>query len=174
MQLKTKNYSNRVVFCLVFLYNLVMKKVILVFLIIVLIVVLGLFLKPIRQDILVEYKKTDVILGQEVFSAQIADNDVLRELGLSYRKNLGERDAMLFVFEKPSIQKFWMKDMNFPIDIIWLNEQKKIVHIEKSVKPDTFPDSFGPKQDVLYVIEVGSMVSDSLGLSLGDTVSFDI
>jgi hypothetical protein len=85
-----------------------MKKVIIAILGI-LVVFLGLlFLKPIRKDIYVEYKTTNInILGTE-FTAQIADNDPLRELGLSYRDSLDDNSAMLFVFEKPSVYKFWM------------------------------------------------------------------
>jgi uncharacterized membrane protein (UPF0127 family) len=149
-----------------------MKKVIIAILGI-LVVFLGLlFLKPIRKDIYVEYKTTNInILGTE-FTAQIADNDPLRELGLSYRDSLDDNSAMLFVFEKPSVYKFWMKDMKFPIDMIWLDENKEVIHIEKDVKPETFPESFGPNKNAKYIIEIKANRVDQIGLSVGDILEF--
>jgi uncharacterized membrane protein (UPF0127 family) len=149
-----------------------MKKVIIAILVI-LVVFLGLlFLKPIRKDIYVEYKTTNInILGTE-FTAQIADNDPLRELGLSYRNSLDDNSAMLFVFERPSVYKFWMKDMKFPIDMIWLDENKEVIHIEKDVKPETFPESFGPNKNAKYIIEIKANRVDQIGLSVGDILEF--
>jgi uncharacterized membrane protein (UPF0127 family) len=140
---------------------------------VILVVFLGLlFLKPIRKDIYVEYKTTNInILGTE-FTAQIADNDPLRELGLSYRDSLDDNSAMLFVFEKPSVYKFWMKDMKFPIDMIWLDENKEVIHIEKDVKPETFPESFGPNKNAKYIIEIKANRVDQIGLSVGDILEF--
>ena len=52
--------------------------------------------------------------------------------GLAVKNQLKENEAMLFVFEKPGKHSFWMKDMKFPIDIIWLDSTGKIVHIEEN------------------------------------------
>jgi len=49
---------------------------------------------------------------------------------------------MLFVFEEPKIRSFWMKDMSFPIDIIWVDEGLEIVGIEKRISPNTYPKTF--------------------------------
>src|SRR3989344_9043068 len=55
-----------------------------------------------------------------------------QEKGLSGRSELKEGEGMLFVFNKPDKHLFWMKDMNFPIDIIWLDVNKKVIYIKKS------------------------------------------
>jgi hypothetical protein len=113
-------------------------------------------------------------LGGKTFSAEISDKQYLLERGLSYRKSIDDNKAMLFVFPKPDSYKFWMKDMNFPIDMIWLGTGKKIVHIEKNVSPETYPKAFGPNSPSMYVIEVKAGTSDTLGLSIGQSVDFSI
>ena len=61
---------------------------------------------------------------------------------------------MLFVFAKPSVQCFWMKDMQFPIDIIWLDSTKKVTHIETNVDPMTYPKQYCGDDTTKYVIEL--------------------
>jgi uncharacterized protein len=65
------------------------------------------------------------------------------------------------VFDREGYQGFWMKEMNFPIDIVWLNKDKKIVHIEHNVSPDTYPKIFNPNNEFnneksLYVLETNA------------------
>jgi uncharacterized membrane protein (UPF0127 family) len=65
-----------------------------------------------------------------------------------------------------------MKDMKFPIDMIWLDENKEVIHIEKDVKPETFPESFGPNKNAKYIIEIKANRVDQIGLSVGDILEF--
>lgn len=135
-----------------------------------LIVLLGIYVfsqsKKTVQESLYTTKK--VMLGDEVFMLEIADTDPLREKGLSYRSGLEKNTGMLFVFQEPNIYTFWMKDMNFPLDIIWLDQDKKIVHIEHALSPSTYPESFGPKIPTQYVIEVSA--GDASRLVLGQSI----
>ena len=59
-------------------------------------------------------------VGNTAFTVEIASTTIAQARGLSYRADLGENQGMLFVFSRPAIQNFWMKDMNFPIDMIWI------------------------------------------------------
>ncbi len=120
----------------------------------------------------VSYNTKEVMLGNTVYTLEIADTDLLREKGLSYRPSLDARTGMLFVFTVPSRLKFWMKDMNFPLDIIWLDADKKIVHIEHSLSPATYPQSFGPETPTQYVIEIPAGDTIKRGLVIGDMMSF--
>ena len=61
-----------------------------------------------------------VAIAGAAFNAELATSTLAQARGLSYRQGLGAEDGMLFVFARPGIQNFWMKDMNFPIDIIWI------------------------------------------------------
>ena len=81
--------------------------------------------------------------------------------GLSGRQSLMEGEGLLFVFDKPGKYSFWMQDMNFPIDIIWLSsfQEKgqrgfKIVHIKKDASPASYPDIYAPSENAEYVLEV--------------------
>lgn len=110
-----------------------------------------------------ENKKTFRLENKEI-SFLIADTLESRAQGLSKIDSLPENSVMLFVFDKPDIYKIWMKNMKFPIDIIWLNENKKITHIEENISPETFPTTFFPPEKSLYIIEanVGFVVKNAL------------
>jgi hypothetical protein len=55
------------------------------------------------------------------FNIEVASTSMEQTRGLSYRASLGENDGMLFIFNTGSVQTFWMKDMNFPLDMIWIS-----------------------------------------------------
>ena len=120
----------------------------------------------------ISYAKKEVMLGNTLFTLEVADTFALHERGLSYRQSLAPQTGMLFVFDTPGMYYFWMKDMNFPIDIIWLDQNKKVVHIEHSLSPSTYPDSFGPDTPTQYVIEIPAGEAKDVGLSKGGVVSF--
>ncbi|MEA1929557.1 MAG: DUF192 domain-containing protein [Patescibacteria group bacterium] len=91
--------------------------------------------------------------------------------GLSGRESLGEFEGMLFSFERPAEPSFWMKDMNFPIDILWLDSQLRIIEIEHNVQPDSFPQTFSPPQPIRYVLEVNAGLAENFNLQTGDGIS---
>lgn len=97
-----------------------------------------------------------------------ASSQSSREKGLSGRENMPHDAGMLFVFEQNATQCIWMKDMQFNLDIIWLDETKKIVKIEKDVSPSTYPQSFCATAQ--YVIEVNSGIADSADLQIGQRI----
>ena len=76
------------------------------------------------------------------------------------------------MFEKPEKEGFWMKDMKFSIDIIWIDENMSVIHIEKSLSPDTYPKVYYPESPAKYVLEVSAGQADSLGLKIGDKIEF--
>ena len=107
-------------------------------------------------------------------SLEVVDNESSRTLGLSGRDSLPNDKAMLFVFEQPAMYCFWMKDMKFNIDMVWLDFGKKIVKIQKDVSPNTFPRSFCPSQDALYVLEFNSGETAKFGLTTGQQLDFKL
>lgn len=92
--------------------------------------------------------------------------------GLSGRQSLGEDQGMLFIFEQPGEHCFWMKEMNFPLDIIWLNENKQVITIKENVHPDTYPERFCPNKLAKYVIEVNAGIADRALISEGSQLQF--
>ena len=95
-----------------------------------------------------------------------------QEQGLSGRNKLREDESMLFVFDYINKHPFWMKDMNFAIDIIWIGENLRVVYIKKNAQPESYPETFLPKQDAKYVLEVLSQFSEKNNLKEGDRVEF--
>lgn len=98
---------------------------------------------------------------------EIADTDSARELGLSFKKKISTDEGMLFVFDTPGNYAFWMKDMNFPLDIIWLDENGRVVKIEGNVAPSTYPGYFVNDAKAKYVLEISASTSEKLGIYLG-------
>lgn len=104
---------------------------------------------------------------------EIADDQTERQQGLSGRDSLPTNGAMLFKFEQASENLcFWMKDMKFSLDMVWLNEDKKVVTIHRDVKPETYPSSFCPDSAAQYVIEIPAGTSDDYGLEIDRQVRF--
>ena len=102
---------------------------------------------------------------------EIADTPALREKGLSGREELGENEGMLFVFDSSSPRSFWMKDMHFPIDIIWIGEDKKVAGVSANISPNTFPQSFSSPVPVPYVLEVSAGWTERHGITPGDQMT---
>lgn len=119
-----------------------------------------------------DYEMTSIVMGGHVFTARTPMTEDAQVLGLSGTESLTDSQAMLFVFEYNQRWGIWMKDMKIPIDIVWLNAEKKIIHVEKNAQPDSYPTVFRPDQDARYVIETATGRSDDLGVELGDSVQF--
>jgi hypothetical protein len=104
----------------------------------------------------------------------IADTDGLRTKGLMFRDNLGEKQAMLFIFPEEDKYSFWMKNMRFALDIIWVDRNKKIVEIKKNIQPcnNNICESFTPQVKTKYVLELNSGFTDKYRINLGDNVKF--
>lgn len=113
-----------------------------------------------------------VVLGNKTFKVAIADTDLAKARGLSGHKPLGDNEGMLFVFDKSDKYGFWMKDMKFSIDIIWIDENWRVVHIEKNVTPETYPKIFFPQKPSLYVLEINTQKSDIFNIKIDDLVDF--
>jgi uncharacterized membrane protein (UPF0127 family) len=102
------------------------------------------------------------------------NNSESRISGLSGMKALPDDEAMLFVFEEPGRYGIWMKDMNFPIDIIWLDSHKKIVSIQHDILPETYPTVFKPDSESLYVLETNHGFAKENNFEVGKVLDFDV
>lgn len=125
------------------------------------------------------------IAGQYI-TVELALTEAEQAQGLSGRESLSENEGMLFVFSQPAKYFFWMKDMKFPLDIIWLapseggDREAKIVYIKKDARPaspklqrgepELYPESYGPDENAKYVLEVVSGFSEKNDLKIGDRI----
>ncbi len=115
-----------------------------------------------------------VCIKGECFNVEIADSAEERSQGLMFRENIDKGDGMLFIFEKEDKYGFWMKNMKFPIDILWINENKSVVYMHKNTPPcpENVCFSIIPDKDAKYVLELNKGVIDELNINLGDGVVF--
>ena len=149
-----------------------MKKIVGSFLVVTAFFLVGFFLvnQP-TKNLTPENIKHVKIAGQSV-KVDLALTSAAQEQGLSGRSGLGENEGMLFIFAKPGMYAFWMKDMNFAIDMIWLSEDLKVVYIKKDALPMSYPGSFVPKDNAKYVLEVPAGFSEKNNLKEGDSAVF--
>ena len=109
--------------------------------------------------------------GTDVHVA-IADTEPEREQGLSGVSGLKEDEGMLFIFEKDGIYSFWMKDMLFSIDMLWISSEGRVVFIAPSVAPDTYPHAFTPDTPARYVLEIPAGFAAEHEIAVGSKVAF--
>lgn len=92
--------------------------------------------------------------------------------GLSGKTSLAENQGMIFLYHEPGLYSFWMKNMQFPIDIIWIDENYKIIDITKNIPLESFPASFKPSSPAQYVLEVSAGFADRNNISIDDVADF--
>ncbi|RDJ32686.1 MAG: DUF192 domain-containing protein [Crenarchaeota archaeon] len=83
----------------------------------------------------VQFPKGTIKLDGMVLEVQIADTEPRRVRGLMFQDQLPYDEGMLFVFDTPGQYSLWMLNMQFPLDMIWFDEQGRVVHIEENVPP---------------------------------------
>ena len=117
---------------------------------------------------------TTVRLGDGVFLTRVAKTLVEREKGLSGTRELRSDQAMLLVFDRDDKWSIWMKDMNYPLDIVWLDKDKKVVYIVKNAPPESYPyEKFVPKQEARYVLELPAGTTSKKAITIGAQAQFD-
>jgi uncharacterized membrane protein (UPF0127 family) len=110
--------------------------------------------------------------------AEVADTTEKRAKGLMYRDSLAKDRGMLFTFAEPQLWTFWMKNTRIPLDIIWMDGKKRIVHIERNVptcsRTDDGCPQYQPNDNAMYVLELAAGVADTLKLQRGSVLKFQV
>lgn len=115
-----------------------------------------------------KYDRTYGELAHTGVDLYVADEEETRVRGLGGFSSIRENQGMLFVFDDIGKHGFWMKDMNFPIDIMWMDEYYKIIYIEENVKPESYPKIYGANVDSKYVLEVNAGFVEENDVVRGD------
>ena len=125
----------------------------------------------------VEFPRGTVKLDSVVLEVQIADTDPRRVRGLMFQEQLPLDEGMLFVFDDANIRSIWMLNMQFPLDVIWIDDNSKVVFIEKNVPPCktaletvTCPSYNGGSMDAKYVLEVTAGFVEEFKISTESTL----
>jgi len=110
----------------------------------------------------------------QTLNVEIADTPALEQRGYMFRDRVPEGEGMIFLFDSLEIHPFWMKNCRTSLDIIWIDEHWRVLHIVAGVPPcreDPCP-TFGPMEKSQYVLEVASGGAARLGLKPGDRVTY--
>ena len=136
-------------------------------------IILLIFLYTTVQPTQIGKKSAEVKIGDNSITVEIADSPEKRSQGLSGRSSLPNNQGMLFVFNEAGKYPFWMKDMKFPIDIIWINDGG-VVAITSHANPEIYNDSslttYKPKEPARYVLEVNANYTLENNIKVGDGV----
>lgn len=112
-------------------------------------------------------------IGSIAIDIEVADNEYERQTGLMYRNGMEEKQGMLFIMDQERQQAFYMKNTRFPLDIIYIGSNQKVVSIQKNAQPlntSSLPSGAPAK----YVLELNGGLTDQWNIKVGDSLSWEI
>jgi uncharacterized membrane protein (UPF0127 family) len=125
----------------------------------------------------VEFPRGIVKIDGVVLEVQIADTDPRRARGLMFQEQLPLDEGMLLVFDDANKRSIWMLNMQFPLDVIWIDDNSRVVFIEKNIPPCktaletvTCPSYKGGSKDAKYVLEVTAGFVDAFKITTESTL----
>lgn len=134
--------------------------------------------KPVKQVVITFKSEGELILRKastdsiiKSIDIEIADDDYQTQTGMMYRDALEVHQGMLFVFPKAEYHSFYMKNTKIPLDIIYIDSDKKIVSIQKNAQPFD-ENSLPSKAPAQYVLEINAGLSDTWNLEVGDKIDY--
>lgn len=115
-----------------------------------------------------------ICLKNKCFNVEIAKTEEEKRIGLMNRKHLDPDEGMLFLFENEGVYNFWMKNTLIPLDIIWIDKNKKIVFIKENAMPCNLEDceTLHLTQKARYVLEINGGLAKKHGIKIGDIAGF--
>jgi len=138
-----------------------------IFLIIAVAIVISIFVFPFPKKI------AAVELSGAKVKAEIADNPLTQTKGLMFHKPLAENEGMLFKFGHEDYYSFWMMNVSFPIDMIWISSEKKVVYIAEHAEPCFLNCKlYTPDRKAKYVLEVKDGFVKRHEIKVGDAIKF--
>ncbi len=144
-----------------------MKKYLIAFLVLIAVAILAYAALPKEADITA---LRAITIGGVSVSVEVADTASLREQGLSGRSDLPKGQGMLFVFDTDGAWGIWMKDMQFPIDIVWADASGTVITVAANVAPETYPEVFNPSAPARYVLELPAGFAAAHGIVEGTVI----
>lgn len=129
---------------------------------VVIVVLLFLLITINTQPVDDDLARGKIVFNDIEFVVEIVDTPELRAQGLSLREVLSLNTGMLFVFSESDKHGFWMKDMLFPIDIIWFDDEFVVVDVKENLAPESYPEVFKPRVPARFALEINiSGISDN-------------
>lgn len=133
------------------------------------VILVGLALYSVRNDV---YLTETLTTKNHAYKLLISTTPADLQKGLGGLTSLPQDRGMIFVFKSLGTQCFWMKNMKFPIDMIWVTDAKTVAYIQSNVSPQTYPETFCPNVAVKYVIELNAGQAKSGDIKVGNKLTF--
>ena len=102
---------------------------------------------------------------------EFAETDYEVQTGLMYRESMTDKQGMLFIFPNVAMHSFYMKNTQFPLDIIFVDEHLKIASFQKNAQPLN-ETSLSSQVPIKYVLEINAGLSDQWNIAVGDSISY--
>ena len=109
-------------------------------------------------------------IGNAAISSEVADTPAEQVKGLSYRESMARDHGMLFRFSTPGSYDFWMKDTNFPLDFVWIRDNRVVGITENALPEDPPRTIYSPPTQIDSMLEINAGVAREAGIKIGDTV----
>lgn len=111
-------------------------------------------------------------LADATFNLFIADTDIERSNGLSGIKNMDQNEGVAFIFEKTGQKVFWMKDMLFPLDFVYIHKDR-VVEVKENVLPSSYPNTIVNQMPANIIIELNAGQVKQKNVKVGDVLELD-
>lgn len=123
----------------------------------------------------IKFKKSLIVIktqnSEYIFNVEVAETALERSRGLMYREQLKQNEGMLFIYPEKQIIKMWMKNTFIPLDMIFIDENGKIIKIIKMTSPkDLTP--IGPEVKLKSVLEINGGLTSYLNINIGDKIIY--
>lgn len=115
---------------------------------------------------------TTLTFAGHTYHLEVARTTAAQDKGLGDRTSMAADAGMLFVFQNEGTRCFWMKDMHFPLDMVWVDGSKHVRYIAKDVPVNSYPDAYCPNVPAQYVIELNAGQATSSHLYVGEALTF--
>jgi len=141
----------------------------------ILFIIFLIILATIAAVLIKNKKENRVCFGKNCLEVELATTAAETSRGLMFKKSLAPNKGMLFVFRKEGNYPFWMKNTLIPLDIIWINENKKVVFISGNTQPCQEESPcflINPGKNAKYVLEINGGLAEKIGLTVGDKMNF--
>jgi uncharacterized membrane protein (UPF0127 family) len=119
---------------------------------------------------------TQVSVNDQVFKVSVADSEVEKQVGLSNTQVLGTNEGMLFLFDKPDFYSFWMNNMKFPIDIIFINGNRVISVVSNAPAPSSSNEDlqiYKPSSESDKVLEINAGLAEKYNIKEGSVININ-
>jgi len=118
------------------------------------------------------YRTISIRAPGGIITAEVASSSEQQAKGLGGRASLQSSHGMIFPFTYPGDYGFWMKDMHFPLDMVWISSNEKVVGVTAGISPDTYPTVFYPPLAISYVLELNAGDADRFGIATDTQLEF--